>query len=72
MTLDVDFGNIHEYPPEHYRGLIVLRVVNQSRIHVLRVMEQILSVLDCAPLEGHPWVVSEAGIRIRSGDFSQD
>ena len=72
VTLDLDFGNIREYPPEQYRGLIVLRVVNQSRGHILRVMERVIAVLDCAPLEGRLWVVSEAGIRIRPGRSTEE
>lgn len=72
VTLDLDFGNIREYPPEHYRGLIVLRVVDQSRSHVLSVMERVIAVLDCAPLVGHLWVVSEAGIRIRPGRSTEE
>ena len=67
VTLDLDFGNIREYPPENYQGLIVLRVVDQSRRHVLRVMECVIAALDCAPLEGHLWIVSEGGIRVRPG-----
>ena len=67
VTLDLDFGNIREYPPEHYRGLIVLRVVDQSRRHVLSVMERLVALLDRAPLEGHLWVVTEGGVRIRPG-----
>lgn len=67
VTLDLDFSNIRDYPPEHYQGLVVLRIGDQSRRHVMRVMEQVIAVLDCAPLAGHLWVVSEAGIRIRPG-----
>jgi predicted nuclease of predicted toxin-antitoxin system len=67
VTLDLDFANIREYSPEQHRGLIVLRLVNQSRGHVLHVMERILAVLDCVPLDGHLWVVSEGGIRVRPG-----
>jgi len=66
-TLVLGFGNIREYPPERYRGLIVLRVVDQSRRHVLRVIDRVVTVLDCAPLVGRLWVVSEGGIRIRPG-----
>jgi len=67
VTLDLDFGNIREYPPEHYAGVIVLRVVDQSRRHVLRVIESVVAVLGAAPLEGHLWVVSEGGVRVRRG-----
>ena len=67
VTLDLDFGNIREYPPEDHRGLVVLRVGDQSRGHIMRVMGQLIAVLDCAPLDGHLWVVSEGGLRIRPG-----
>ncbi len=72
MTLDLGFGNIHEYPPEQYQGLILLRMVDQSRRHVLSVMERIIAALDCTPLEGHLWVVSEGGIRIRPGRSTEE
>jgi len=71
VTLDLDFGNIREYPPEHYRGSIVLRVADQSRRHVLNVMERVVALLDRAPLEGHLWVVSEGGVRIRPGPSAE-
>ncbi|MHB1033559.1 MAG: DUF5615 family PIN-like protein [Pirellulales bacterium] len=67
LTLDLDFGNIREYPPDQYRGLIVLRVADQSRRHVLHVMDRVIAVLNSAPLDRHLWVVSEGGIRIRPG-----
>lgn len=71
VTLDLDFGNIREYPPDDYRGFIVLRVVDQSRRHVLNVIERVAALLDRAPLEGHLWVVSEGGIRIRPGQSEE-
>jgi predicted nuclease of predicted toxin-antitoxin system len=72
VTLDLDFGNIREYPPEEHRGLIVLRVADQSRRHVLRVMDHVIATLDSEPLDGHLWVVSEAGIRIRPGHSAEE
>ena len=72
VTLDRDFGNIREYPPEEHRGLIVLRVANQSRRHILRVMDRVIAVLDRAPLEGHLWVVSEGGIRVWPGRSAEE
>ena len=72
VTLDLDFGNIREYPPEQYHGLIVLRVVDQSRRHVLRVMDRVIAVLESTPLEGHLWVVSDGGIRVRPGYSAEE
>jgi hypothetical protein len=34
--------------------------------------ERVIAVLDCAPLEGRLWVVSEAGIRIRPGRSTEE
>ena len=67
VTLDLDFGNIRDYPPEEYPGLIVLRVANQGRPHILWVLSQIFNLLRHQPLAGHLWIVSENGVRIRPG-----
>ncbi len=72
VTLDLDFGNIREYPPEQYRGLVVLRVVDQSRRGVLRLVERVLAVLNRTPLEGQLWVVSDRGIRVRPGRSAEE
>jgi predicted nuclease of predicted toxin-antitoxin system len=68
VTLDLDFCDIRVYPPQDYCGLIVLRVFNQSRRHVLKVCERILSLLETEPLVGKLWVVDERGVRVRGGD----
>ncbi len=72
VTLDHHFGDIRQYPPDRYRGLIVLRVVPQSRRRVLRLVERVLALLDRTPLEGHLWIVSEGGIRIRPGRSGEE
>ena len=65
VTLDLDFANITVYPPEEYPGLIVLRVADQSRVHVLRVFTHILDLIDQEPLSGHLWIVEDHQVRIR-------
>jgi predicted nuclease of predicted toxin-antitoxin system len=65
VTLDLDFADIRTYPPAAHAGFIVLRVGNQSRSHVLRVMSSVLTLLESEPLANRLWVVSEAGIRVR-------
>jgi predicted nuclease of predicted toxin-antitoxin system len=67
VTLDRDFADIRAYPPADYPGLIVLRVGNQSRRHVLTVIAHVVDLLKHEPLASRLWIVSEAGVRIRGG-----
>jgi predicted nuclease of predicted toxin-antitoxin system len=65
VTLDLDFADIRTYPPANHPGMIALRVGNQSRPHILRVMSPIKTLLDKEPVAGRLWIVSEASVRIR-------
>jgi predicted nuclease of predicted toxin-antitoxin system len=65
VTLDLDFADIRTYPPAEHPGMIVLRVGNQSRPHILQVMSTISNLLEREPIAGRLWIVSEAGVRIR-------
>jgi predicted nuclease of predicted toxin-antitoxin system len=66
VTLDLDFADIRAYPPHSHAGIIVLRVGNQSRQHVLQVMKKVADRLSSDSINGELWIVSEVGIRIRS------
>ena len=65
VTLDLDSPHIRAFPPAASAGLIVLRVRDQSRPHVLKVMTAVLQKLEREPLPGRPWIATEAGVRIR-------
>ncbi len=65
VTLDLDFADIRAFPPAGNAGLVVLRVGDQSRRHVLAVMAQVLDLLKREQVAGRLWIVSEAGVRIR-------
>jgi predicted nuclease of predicted toxin-antitoxin system len=67
VTLDLDFSNILAYPPEHYAGIIVLRLHDPSRPSVLAAIRRLLQVLPIEPLAGHLWTVDDVGVRIRPG-----
>jgi predicted nuclease of predicted toxin-antitoxin system len=67
ITLDLDFADIRAFPPRLHAGMIVLRLGNQSRAHVLHVMSGLLSLLQREPLIGRLWIVSESNVRIREG-----
>ncbi len=70
VTLDLDFSNIRQYPPEDYPGITVLRLINKGRQSVLNALTQILPLLAAEPLAGHLWIVEEQRVRIRQGGTS--
>jgi predicted nuclease of predicted toxin-antitoxin system len=65
ITLDLDFADIRVYPPGDYEGIIVLRLNDQSRASVLRVLGRIIPLLDAEPLAGQLWIVDEHQVRMR-------
>ena len=67
VTLDLDFSDVRDYPPPDYAGIIVLRLHDQSRPAVLRVLTRILPLFATEPLIGHLWIVDEAQVRVRAG-----
>jgi predicted nuclease of predicted toxin-antitoxin system len=65
VTLDLGFADIRAYPPHQFAGLIVLRLVDQSRRSVLAVFPRVVSLLKSEPLIGRLWIVDEHRVRIR-------
>jgi predicted nuclease of predicted toxin-antitoxin system len=68
VTLDLDFANTRAYPPEHYAGLVVLRLASQRKPHVIAVFAQVLPLLAAESPRRHLWIVTESGVRIHPGD----
>src|SRR5438552_162585 len=65
VTLDLDFSDVRVYPPADHPGIIVLRLHDQGRPAVNRVLQRILPLFATEPLAGHLWIVDEARVRIR-------
>lgn len=65
VTLDLDFSDIREFPPQNYAGIIVLRLSDQSRLRVLNVLAKLIPLFVTEPLVGHLWIVDEQRVRIR-------
>ena len=65
ITMDLDFSDVRIYPPQDYAGIIVLRLVDQSRPAVLTVLQRILALFGTEPLAGHLWIVDENQVRFR-------
>ena len=65
VTLDADFADIRTYPPAEYAGILVFRLRQQDKHHVLDVLRRILPLLDTEPFRGRLWVVGEERVRVR-------
>ena len=65
VTLDTDFCNILNYPPQDHAGIIVIRALDQSKRAVLSFVRQIAATLDVEDVDGKLWIVQKGSIRIR-------
>jgi len=65
VTLDLDFSDIRAYPPDDYPGIVVFRLGNQGRDHVLAIAERFLRLLSSENLVGQLWIVEESQVRVR-------
>lgn len=65
ITLDLDFANIHLYPPAESTGILVLRLVRQDKPRVLDVVKRLLPVFTEQSPVGKLWIVEEERLRIR-------
>ncbi len=67
ITLDLGFADLRSYPPERYRGLVVLRLARQDKEYVLHMCQRLVASLAKEPLEGRLWIVEAGRIRVRGG-----
>jgi predicted nuclease of predicted toxin-antitoxin system len=67
VTLDLDFSDIRTYPPSEHAGMIVLRLHDQAKHHVLQVVQSLIGSLNKESIAGHLWMVDETSIRVRGG-----
>ena len=65
VTMDMDFSDIRNYPPAEFPGLVVFRLRQQDKPHVLDLCRRLMQVLHQEPIEGHLRIVEENRIRIR-------
>lgn len=63
VTLDLDFSDLRMYG--NSPGCIVLRLHRQDKIHVLKMLQQVLPLLEREKLAGSLWIVEEGRIRVR-------
>lgn len=67
VTADLDFSDIRAYPPADYSGLLVLRLRQLDKPHVLWVLSRLLQVLEKRSPAKELWIVEEERVRIRVG-----
>ena len=65
VTLDMDFADIRNYPPQDYPGLVVFRLGRHGPGRVLAVAARLIEMLPDTPLQGQLWIVEDERIRIR-------
>ena len=65
ITLDTDFGDIRRYPPQAFPGLVLLRLRQQDKNHVLGIFPRLIQMFSTQPLAGKLWIVEEGRVRIR-------
>jgi predicted nuclease of predicted toxin-antitoxin system len=68
ITMDADFSDIRMYPPQEHEGIIVLKIGNQSKKHVVEVFQTVLGLMKKEPLKKRLWIVEETMVRIRGED----
>lgn len=67
ITLDLDFSNIRNYPPDQHPGLIALRLKHQDKSNTIAVMKRLTLALGRRSPAGELWIVEEDRIRFRPG-----
>ena len=65
ITLDTDFCNILNYPPQDHSGIIVIRTLDQSKSSIIGFIEQIITAIKKEQVNRKLWIVQKNGIRIR-------
>jgi predicted nuclease of predicted toxin-antitoxin system len=65
ITFDLDFSNIHAYPPHQYAGIAVLRLASQAHSAAEAAIERILALLPQERFSGTLWIVEADRVRIR-------
>jgi predicted nuclease of predicted toxin-antitoxin system len=68
VTLDLDFADIREFPPDELAGVIVLRLKMQSPSQVTSAFDRVLEAMRTRSAAGSLWVVDESRIRVRRSD----
>jgi predicted nuclease of predicted toxin-antitoxin system len=64
VTLDLDFGDVRNYPHDHHAGMIILRPRSQDKVSLISLIRRLLVVLQIETTSVTLWIVDERAIRI--------
>jgi len=65
ITSDVGLGNVREYPPGSFSGIVVLRLKRLDRESQLNLLKKLIPHLKSKSPEKELWIVQSDKIRIR-------
>ena len=65
VTLDMDFADIRNYPPQDYPGLVDFRLSRYGPGRILEVAARLLQVMPETSLQGQLWIVEDSRIGIK-------
>ncbi len=65
LTLDLGFSDIRTYPPSDFPGILILRLARQDKIHVMEIIQKVITAMGKQEIAGKLWIVEENRIRIR-------
>lgn len=63
--MDLDFAAIRSYPAGEQFALVVLRLHQHDKMHVMAVVRRRLAAMPDEPLEQRLWIVEETRVRVR-------
>jgi predicted nuclease of predicted toxin-antitoxin system len=67
ITLDLDFADVHTYPPGSHSGIVVFRSGSQDKPMLISVLKRLLPALTQRSPERQLWIVQPDRIRYREG-----
>jgi predicted nuclease of predicted toxin-antitoxin system len=65
ITLDLDFSDIRNYPPNEYPGFIVLRLKSQDKQSIISLFNKFIPFIQRENIQNKLCILEENKIRIR-------
>ncbi|MGE5445035.1 MAG: DUF5615 family PIN-like protein [Ignavibacteriales bacterium] len=73
VTLDLDFGDVVRFPPNHTGGVVVIRVPKNPSLSLLEhLIRQLLHMLTQASIEKQLWIIEVGRIRVHQSEENEN